>query len=128
MRSKKKIDTELSLYFPKIFDDSRTKEYYDLLKARARAMLDCVLDGDTEENKQRVEELTDKMLTFNKPKKFTGSESVEIEYDKQFETMCLTISEHLNKDAKKMTVIEYYNAYNYIEKQMKPRKTQNKAF
>lgn len=125
---KKKIDTELSLYFPKIFDDSRTKEYYDLLKARARAMLDCVLDGDTEENKQRVEELTDKMLTFNKPKKFTGSESVEIEYDKQFETMCLTISEHLHKDAKKMTVMEYYNAYNYIEKQMKPRKTQNKAF
>lgn len=125
---KKKIDTELSLYFPQIFDDSRTKEYYDLLKSRARAMLDCVLEGDTEEHRKRVEELTDKMLTFNKPKKFTGSGSVEIEYDKQFETMCLTISENLHTEAKKMTVMEYYNAYTYIEKQLKAHKTQNKAF
>lgn len=125
---KKKIDTELSLYFPKIFDDARTKEYYDLLKARAKAMLSCILDGDSDENKQRVEDLTDKILLFNKPKTFTGNDNVEIEYDKQFETMCLTISENLHTDAKKMTVMEYYNAYNYIEKQAKSRKTQNKRF
>lgn len=125
---KKKIDTELSLYFPKIFDDAATKEYYDLLKARAKAMLTCIIDGDSEDNKKRVEELTDKLLLFNKPKTFTGSDSMEVQYDKQFETMCLTISENLHADAKKMTVMEYYNAYNYIEKQLKAHKTQNKRF
>ena len=125
--AKKKIDTELNLYFPKIFDDASTKEYYDLLKARVKAMLDCILIGDTEEQRQRVETMTDRLMTFNKPKSFTGAESIEIEYDKQFETMCLMISENLHTDAKNMTVMEYYNAYNYINKQLKARKTQNKT-
>lgn len=126
--AKKKIDAELNLYFPKIFDDSRTKEYYDLLKARAKAMLDCILNGDTDEQKQRVEDMTDRLMTFNKPKNFSGADSIEIEFDKQFETMCLMISENLHTDAKKMTVMEYYNAYNYINKQLNARKTQNKTF
>ena len=91
-------------------------------------MLTCILDGDNEENKQLVEDLTDKILLFNKPKTFTGTDNVEIDYDKQFETMCLTISENLHTDAKKMTVMEYYNAYNYIEKLAKAHKTQNKRF
>ena len=122
---KKKIDVELSLYYPKIFDDARTKEYYDIMKARAKAMLDCVLDGDTDENKRRIEELTDRLLLFNKPQTFTGSESVEIAYDKNFDSMCLTISENLHTEAKKMTVMEFYNAYQYISKQAKSRMTQN---
>ncbi len=124
---KKKIDMELAMYYPKIFDSARTKEYYDLLKARTKAMLACILDGETEENKRKVEELTDRLLLFNKPKTFTGSDSEEITYDKNFETMCLTISENLHTDAKKMNVMEYYNAYNYILKQAKDRQRANKA-
>ena len=116
---KKKIDQELSLYFPAIFDDGRIKEFYDLLKERTKAMLNCILDGDTTENADRVEELTDRMITYHKPKTFTGKASVEIEYDRQFEDMCLLISKNLNADAKKMTVLEYYNAYQYIVKQKK---------
>lgn len=124
---KKKIDTELSLYFPAIFDDSRAKEYYDILKERTKAILACILDGDTQENADKVERLTDRMITYHKPKTFTGKDSVEIEYDKQFEDMCLLISKNLNTDAKKMTVLEYYNAYQYIAKQTKAQKRQNKS-
>lgn len=124
---KKKIDDELSLYFPQVFDDARNKEFYDLMKERTRAMLSCIIDGDTEEREERVEKLTDRMFTFNKPKTFTGKGSLEIEYDKQFEDMCLLISQNLHADAKKMTVLEYYNAYHYIEKQAKAQKQQNKG-
>jgi hypothetical protein len=124
---KKKIDEELTLYFPEIFDDSRSKEYYDMMKERTRAMLACIIEGDTQERQERVERLTDRMITYSKPKKFTGAGSMEIEYDKQFEDMCLVISQHLHADAKKMTVLEYYNAYQYINKQAKAANKQNKA-
>lgn len=124
---KKKIDEELTLYFPAIFDDARSKEYYDLLKQRTRAMLDCIIEGDTEEREKAVEELTDRMITWSKPKTFSGSGSLEIEYDKQFEDMCLVISQQTHMDAKKMTVLAYYNAYQYIQKQSKARERQNKA-
>ena len=124
---KKKIDEELSLYFPAVFDDSSSKEFYDLLKERTKAMLDCIIEGDTKERQQRVDELTDKIFTFSKPKQFTGKSSLEIEYDKQFEDMCLLISQNLHADAKKMTVLEYYNAYQFIQRQTKEQKRQNKA-
>lgn len=124
---KKKIDQELSLYFPAIFDDGRTKEFYDLMKEQVKAMLNCIIDGDTKENVNKVEELTDRMITYHKPKTFTGKASVEIEYDKQYEDMCLVIAKNLNVEAKKMTVLEYYNAYQYIMKQNKSVKRQNKA-
>lgn len=124
---KKKIDDELSLYFPNVFDDAKNKEFYDLMKERTRAMLSCIIEGDTEEREERVEKLTDRMITFTKPKTFTGKGSLEIEYDKQFEDMCLIISQNLHTDAKKMTVLEYYNAYQYIEKQSKAQKHQNKT-
>ena len=124
---KKKIDDELLLYYPAIFDDASSKEYYDLMKQRTRAVLDCILNGDTKENAERVEQLTDQMVTFTKPKNFTGSGSLEIEHDKRFEDMCLLISQNLHTDAKKMTVLEFYNAYQFLEEQNKRQKRQNKA-
>jgi beta-hydroxyacyl-ACP dehydratase FabZ len=104
---KKKIDEELTLYFPAIFDDARSKEYYDLLKQRTRAILDCIIEGDTEEREKAVEELTDRMITWSKPKTFSGSGSLEIEYDKQFEDMCLVISQQTHMDAKKIGYIQH---------------------
>jgi hypothetical protein len=123
---KKKIDDELTVYFPSIFDDSRSKEYYDKMKERAIAMLDEIIKGRTEEREARIERLTDELVTFMKPRTFTGMGSVEIEYDRQFEDMCLLISQNLHTDPKRMTVLEYYNAYQYIERQAKEQKRQNK--
>lgn len=124
---KKKIDDELTLYFPKIFDDSRSKEFYDLLKERTVAMLDVILNGDSGERQQRIDRLTGDMVTYAKPMTFNGTGSAEIEYDRQFENMCLVISQKLHTNPKKYTVLEYYNAYLYIEKQEKGQKRQNKA-
>lgn len=124
---KKKIDDELSLYFPQIFDDSSTKEYYDILKQRTVAMLDEIINGETSERQQRIEKLTDALITYSKPRTFTGAGSAEIAYDKQFEDMCIIISKNLHTDPKKYNVLEYYNAYLFISKQEKERKLQNKA-
>lgn len=121
---KKKIDDELTVYFPSIFDDAGTKEFYDLLKERAKAIIDGI--AGVEGAEQRCRELTDRLITFSKPRKFTGNESAEVTYDKQYEDMCIIISQNLHTDPKRMTVMEYYNAYQYIERQRKADKRQNK--
>ena len=119
---KKKIDDELGLYFPSLFDDVTTREYYDILKRLTVAMLARITDG---EDVSREDELRDKLVLFQKPKVFTGHDGLEVRHDKDFETMCLAITKETGRDAKTMTVLEYYNAYEYLRE--KSRKTQNKA-
>lgn len=119
---KKKIDDELGLYFPSLFDDVTTREYYDILKRLTVAMLARMTDDD---DGSREEELRDRLVLFQRPKVFTGHEGLEVRHDKDFETMCLAITKETGRDAKTMTVLEYYNAYEYLRE--KSRKTQNKA-
>lgn len=119
---KKKIDDELGLYFPSLFDDVTTREYYDILKRLTVAMLARMTD---DEDGSREEELRERLVLFQRPKVFTGHEGLEVRHDKDFETMCLAITKETGRDAKTMTVLEYYNAYEYLRE--KSRKTQNKA-
>lgn len=115
---KKKIDEELNTYFPKVFDDSTVKEYYDQLRRRTMAMLDAIITG--EDKQSEIEEITNLLLTFAKPSIFFGPDSLEIQYDKQFESMCLMLSQKLNVKPKTFTVLEYYNAFEYLKEQAKP--------
>lgn len=118
---KKKIDDELSLYFPDIFDDVEVREYYDIMKRRTLAVLDNIVNGESEERDKAIEDLTERMVLYRKPKVFSGQKSVEIEHDKNFESICLTIQSETHADAKRMTVLEFYNAYEYLRKMAKER-------
>lgn len=125
---KKKIDSELQLYFPSIFNDVKSKEYFDQLKRLTMAELERIAEGDTEERKAKAEQLRESLILFSKPKVFTGHDGLEVQHDKEFETMCLMITKETGRDAKKMTVLEYYNAYEYLTKKAKEaQKAQNKA-
>lgn len=117
---KKKIDDELSVYFPKVFDDASVKDYFDQLRKRTVLMLESIITGENRETE--IEEITDMLLTFAKPVPFHGHESAEIQYDKQFENMCLMLSRNLNVKPKTFTVLEYYNAFEYMKDQAKPGK------
>lgn len=118
---KKKIDDELQLYFPKSFDDATVKEYYDQLKQRTLLMLDAIIQGDETDKRAEIEQITTLLLTYTKPQSFSGSDSMEIQYDKQFENMCLMLSQHLHVNPKTFTVLEYYNAFEYIKQATKPK-------
>lgn len=115
---KKKIDEELNVYFPKVFDDSTVKEYYDQLRRRTLTMLDAIISG--EDKHDEIEQITNLLLTFAKPSIFFGPDSIEIQYDKQFESMCLMLSQKLHVNPKNFTVLEYYNAFEYLKEQAKP--------
>ena len=113
--AKKKIDDELRLYFPRLFDDAAAKEYHSLLQRRTAALLGAVR-GDTE-GEARAAELYGRLLVFFDPAAFTGSGSAEIRHDKQFEEMCLLLSRELHIDPKGMTVMAYYCAFERLQEE-----------
>lgn len=114
---KKKIDDEIRLYFPSLFDDSQRKEYYTKLK---RLLLLKVsqcqgIEGDF----GPIEALEREIVTFSKPKDFGGNQGVEVTFDKEYESTCIAIGSELHLDAKKMTVIEYYHAIEFLKERAK---------
>lgn len=112
---KKKVTSELEIYFPGDFVNPKEKEAYDKLKARTLLVLDSVIN-DTDNSKQ-IEAIDIMMLNMHTPKAYIGSESVEVKYDKQFESTCLLIAQKTNMDARKMTVLQFYNAIDNIKAQ-----------
>lgn len=117
---KKKIEDDLRVYFPNSFDDVSTKEYYDQLKRHTMLVLQDITEGgNNEQTKQQIEQITNTLITYTKPKSYEGKESVEIKYDKQFENMCLVLSKHLHVNPKEFTVLEFFNSYEYMEDEVK---------
>lgn len=129
---KKKIDEELRTYFPALFADSEIKEYYDLLKNRTLALLKNIIDGvERPDETPEVEKLTTALITYSNPKTFAGPESAEIQFDRQFENLCLVLSEQLHVKPKDYTVLEFYNAFDFVRERArqleKAQRRPNKA-
>ena len=117
---KKKIDGELMLYFPSLFNDSDVKEYYDILRKRTLEILNGIVAGEQDPDRTAiVEKLTTALITYSHPKLFTGSDGVEIQFDRQFENLCLVLSEQLHIDPKKYSVLEFYNAFDFVKERAK---------
>lgn len=117
---KKKIDGELMLYFPSLFNDGEVKEYYDLLKKRTLAILNGIVAGVVDPAASKtVSKLTTALITYSNPKLFTGSDGVEIQFERQYENLCLVLSEQLHVDPKKYTVLEFYNAFDFVKERAK---------
>lgn len=126
---KKKIDGELMLYFPALFIDSEVKEYYDLLRKRTLEILNGIVAGNNDPAASEiVSKLTNALITYSNPKLFTGSNGVEIQFERQFENLCLVLSEQLHVEPKKYTVLEFYNAFDFVKERTKQaEKAQNRA-
>lgn len=117
---KKKIDGELSLYFPSLFNQSDIKEYYDLMKRRTLAVLNNIVNGvEVPDGSDEVEKLTTVLVTYASARAFDGANGVEVQYDKNFENLCLALSSQLNISPKRCSVLEFYNAFDYLQQKMK---------
>lgn len=111
---KKKLEEEIDLYFPKQFDDVAVLEYYDRLRQRTKLQLQTLIDS--KDRYDDISRIDDFLLSMVKPKIFYGRESMEIKYDKQFEDMSLLLSHELNVDIDKLSVLQYYNSFEYLKK------------
>ncbi len=117
--SKKKLESELQLYFPDLFNSSTVKEYFDKLKQRTELLLDRVLGKISADGERLLEKITMELVLFSDPSVFSGPGSLEIQQDKQFENACLVIAQHTNTNPKRFTTLEYYNALFFIKDQTK---------
>lgn len=117
---KKKMDRELSLYFPGKFEDASTKEYFDQLKSHTLLKLKHIITGA--DVTDACSEIETRLALLAKPRIFWGSKSVEISYDKQFEEMCLILSHNIQAQPQNMTVLQFYNAFEYLKKTLKKNK------
>ncbi len=104
------------MYFPEDFVNPKEKDAYDKLKQRTLLVLDSVITGA--DNKKQIETIDALMFGMHTPKQYAGSGSVEIKYDKQFENTCFLIAQKTSMDAKKMTVLQFYNTVNNIKQQI----------
>lgn len=113
---KKKLSTELETYFPENFDSAREKDTYEKIKQRTILQLRGIA-----EDKDYAKEIADidlSLLKSYRPGRFSGKDSFELKYDKQFESMCLLIGQKANLNAKQMTVLQFYNTMGDIKKQL----------
>lgn len=112
---KKKVTFELETYFPGDFVNPKEKEAYDKLKNRTLLVLDSIINDN--DNTEQIELIDMMVVNMHTPKVFIGSDSVEVKYDKQFESTCLLIAQKTSMDARKMTVLQFYNAVDNIKQQ-----------
>lgn len=121
---KSRLDAELMQYFPEIFASSIEKNYNETLRQRALLQLSEIIDK--EDHTEQIQALTDKIFWYYDPKNFEGNKSAEIEFDKQFEEMCLAISREFGGIVKNYTVMEFYSAQNMLIAQQKELKKMQK--
>lgn len=126
---KKKLDSECSSYFPRIFEDSVSKEYYSKLRDWTLATLEKIQrkkGEDCTEINKKIDTLADELLLFTDPKVFTGKDSVEIELDKTFDSTCMLIAQQLHVDPTSFTVLRFYNALSYVQETLRREQKQLK--
>lgn len=111
---KKKLETELGLYFKNLFDDPKTKELYQSMKQQALHRLDSILRGV--DHTEEIDRIDDYMLSLFKPMTFSGSKSIEIDVDRKFEELCVFLKSRSGLDCDTCTVLQFYNTLEYIKK------------
>ena len=119
----RKIDDGLHQYFPEMFDDSVDKNYCELLRKRAMLQVDEILNGS--DNSEALSEIAKEISAHFSPKDFENDKAI-VEFDKQFENMCLILSKEFQGGVKGYTVMEFYSAYNLLREQQKEMKKHNK--
>ena len=112
-----------------MLDGKDSSEYYDLLRKRTLEILNGIIAGESDPvATDAVEKLTTSLITYSNPKTFSGSESAEIQFDRQFENLCLVLSEQLHVKPKDYTVLEFYNAFDFVkERARQAEKAQKRA-
>lgn len=110
-----RLDEELEAYFPSLFSSAKERGFVELLRRRALLQLETITKG--KDNSEAIEEITKQIYAKQGVKSFEGKESAEIEFDKQFEEMCLALAKEFGGKVKDYSVMEFYSAYERMEKQ-----------
>ena len=118
-----RVDEELQRYFPEMFDDSRDKNLCELLRKKALLQIDEILNAN--DNSIEIDKLSHKILEKFDPKDYENDKAI-VEFDRQFENMCLILSKEFQGGVKGYTVKEFYSAYTLLKAQQEEIKKLNR--
>jgi len=118
--AKKKIFEELKLYFPGIFTSIHEDSVIGHLKRRTNLVLDEILEGV--ENSKSIDTIDRFLYDLAKPKEFSGQDGVEVNYIKSYQEMSHALSMYTKRNAKEMSTMEYYQAFEMYKKHNKRKK------
>lgn len=109
-------------FFPALSDSSLVKEYYNGLQQYNKELLRSIVTG---EGWQKVRMIENNLLQIVPPSRFDGNQSVEVQNIKAYEASVAVMSQHLSRDPKKMTVLEFYQALEELQSQWKAQEKKN---
>ena len=89
-----------------------------ILKNRTHLVLSKIQGFDTQ---NKIEQIDNDLFDKYKPKTFHGRNGLEVKFIDDFEESFVLINQHINKEAKTMTVFEYFKTIQVLKKQAKER-------
>lgn len=101
--------------------DGRTKQYYTDIKKRTIKVLESVISNDSNNEAEEIRKIDEALFNFFIPQKFDGSNGMEVKFLRGMEETCILLSQHISRDPKKMTVFEFYQAFQTIKEQIKAK-------
>jgi len=107
------------MFFPSLFDNIEEVQSRSFRKKRLLALCDMIIATDKDEAVKKLYEIEVSMLNLVRPKNFIGTDSYEIQFEKNYQTVCHGLNSHTNKDVKKMTVLEVYTLMEMLKKKEK---------
>lgn len=93
-----------------------------MILKRTKIVLKSIVEEKDLQND--VDAVTIDLMTYIKPYDF-ANENIELAVDRQFEKLCILLTESLHCEPKKYTVLEFYSAFDYLKEKMKKRQTKN---
>jgi hypothetical protein len=111
----------MSAFFPEDSDNAKEKEFYTSLNKRTILTLKSIAEKAKDKYKEKIAEIDDFLMGMARPQKFYGAESSEVLFIKNFEKSCVILSQHVSRDPKKMTVLEYMETSAILKKQLKQK-------
>lgn len=127
---KKKLKTELETYYPDFFSTkSQENTNFFLLVNRTNSILDFILAESEEEKKlleEKIKNIDLKIANLYKVVTFSGTDSYEIRFDKQFESSCLAIAQETGLSPYSLTVLQFFGLLENLTKQAKQKAKYNK--
>lgn len=81
------------------------KEYYTAMKQRTVLILEQIAGKDTAAQIEKVEAF---LLGLIPPQNYSGPTGAEVELVRAYERACAVMSQHISRNPKRMTVLEFY--------------------
>jgi len=107
----------MTLYFPGQKETGKLKTHYLKLKERTALVLEKLQGVSIDE--QKINIIDAYLLQATKPEQFWGPSGKEARSIVNFEDICIALNQHVPKDPKRMTVLEFFRTLETVKKKTK---------